>query len=449
MVLQFSWQLLAIILLIGINAFFVAAEFALVRIRTSQIRPLAKGGDWKARFALRIVHHLDQTLSITQLGITITNLIIGWIGEPFVRSWIEPAFRALGFRDPQWLQLASITISFIFLPFALIVFGELVPKLVAIQKPKTVAFFVAGPLMVLRYVFRPFVIALNSCANGVIRLLRLQAAGDSEHAFSPDELDYVLTQAYHTHPGDALINKIMIRSLRLRDTIAAQVMLPKEQVSALWLDKSIKENLKIAQTSGHSRFPVCEGNLDNVKGMILIKEWLWQIQALGSDTPFQPLIRPVLTFTSKTTIPTLLELFRSSRSHLAVVLNESNGMAGIITIEDALEEIVGEIRDELDIEKGPIYDQTENSILVDASLSVRELRAETGWNFEWQPREKVGAWMIRHLGRLPKKGETIRIGEFRVSAQETHAQGPRRVRLNRLPKEELEALEMQELEEGK
>ncbi|MEZ5405006.1 MAG: hemolysin family protein [Verrucomicrobiia bacterium] len=447
MMLQFSWQFFIVVLLIVISAFFVAAEFALVRIRISQIRPLLKTGDWRVRITLRVLKNLDQALSATQIGITLANLALGWIGEPFVRGWIEPLLGSLSISNPKLLHATSITISFIALPFILIVFGELVPKLIAIQRPKAVSFLIAGPLMLFYYPFKPFIWFLNFCANRVIRLLGFETVDNAEHNFSADELDYVLTQAYHTHPGDALINKIMIRSLRLRDTIASQVMLPKEQVTALWLDKSIKENLRIAQTSGHSRFPVCEGNLDNVKGMILIKEWLWQIQALGSDTPFQPLIRPVLTFTSKTTIPTLLELFRSSRSHLAVVLNENNGMAGILTIEDALEEIVGEIRDELDIEKGPIYNQTETSILVDANLNVRELRAETGWNFEWQPREKVGAWMVRHLGRLPKKGETARIGEFRVSAPEIHSQGPRRVRLERLSKEELEALETQELEQ--
>ena len=445
MLFEFSWQFLVVLLLIAISAFFVAAEFALVRIRISQIRPLLKTGDWRVRMTLKVLKNLNQALSATQIGITITNLALGWIGEPFVRGWIQPLLQALDINNPKILHLISVAISFIALPFILIVFGELVPKLIAIQKPKTISFLIAGPLMVFYYPFRPFIWFLNFCANRVIKLLGFETTNNADPSFSADELDYVLTQAYHTHPGDALINKIMIRSLRLRDTIAAQVMLPKEQVTALWLDKPIKENLKIAQTSGHSRFPVCEESLDNIKGMILIKEWLWQIQALGSDTPFQPLIRPVLTFTSKTTIPTLLELFRSSRSHLAVVLNENNGMAGILTIEDALEEIVGEIRDELDIEKGPIYDQTENSILVDANMTVRELRAETGWNFEWQPREKVGQWMIRHLGRQPKRGETIRIGEFYVSSPEIHSQGPRRVRLVRLSKEELQEIESQEL----
>ena len=240
-------------------------------------------------------------------------------------------------------------------------------------------------------------------------------------------------------PGDALINKIMVRSLRLRDVTAQQVMLPRTKVVALWVDKTIDENLRIAQKSGHSRFPVCQESLDNVLGMVLIKEWLWQIQALGEKSSFQPLIRPVLTFFPMTPLPTMMELFRSSRRHLAVVIDPNEAMLGIVTFEDVLEEIVGEIRDELDIERGPIFDQTEHSIVVDASLPIRELRAETGWNFEYQPRESVGAWISRQAGHSLQRDESIRLGEYEVTALQTHASGLRRVRITRLSTEELEA----------
>ena len=214
---------------------------------------------------------------------------------------------------------------------------------------------------------------------------------------------------------------------------------------ALWVDKDVDENLRIAQKSGHSRFPVCQESLDNVLGMVLIKEWLWQIQALGEKSSFQPLIRPVLTFFQQTPLPTMMELFRSSRRHLAVVIDINEAMLGIVTFEDVLEEIVGEIRDELDIEKGPIFEQTENSIVVDASLPIRELRAETGWNFDFQPRETVGAWISRHAGHPLQRDENIRLGDFEVTALQTHASGLRRVRITRLSAEELKAVETEEL----
>jgi CBS domain containing-hemolysin-like protein len=441
-----GWQLLVIFLLVLANGFFVAAEFAIVKIRASQLKPLLKTGDWRVPMALRAVNNLDACLSATQLGITLASLGLGWLGEPFLAHWLEPILRDWGVESERLRHSITFGIAFSTITFLHIVFGELAPKSLAIQRPKGVSLWVSAPLLVFYYLFFPAIYVLNGTANFFLRLAGLEPASESEHVFSQEELEYVLSRARHTHRSDALINKIMVRSLRLRDVFAHQVMLPRDTVVALWADRSVAENLKIAQSSGHSRFPVCEGSLDNVLGMILVKEWLWQVQALGADASFQPLMRPVLTFLVKTPLPTMIELFRSSRSHLAVVLDENNALAGVVTLEDVLEEIVGEIRDELDIERGPIFEHTENSILIDAALSVRELRAETGWNFEYQPRETVDRWVQRNAGEIPPQGETLRIGEYIVTVAQRHAHGLRRVRITRLSPEELEALEEEEAE---
>lgn len=436
-----GWQFLVILLLVCANGFFVAAEFAIVKIRASQLKPLLKNGDWRVGMALRAVNNLDACLSATQLGITLASLGLGWLGEPFLKHWLLPVFENLGVESPALRSSLSFGVAFSVITFLHIVFGELAPKSLAIQRPRGVSLWVSAPLLIFYYIFFPFIYVLNGTANFFLRLAGLRPASESEHVFAPEELEYVLSHSRHPHRSDALINKIMVRSLRLRDVTAQQVMLPRDQVVALWADRSAEENLKIAQSSGHSRFPVCEGTLDNVLGMVLVKEWLWQAQALGSDAAFQPLIRPVLTFLQKTPLPSMIELFRSSRSHLAVVLDQEGAMAGVVTFEDALEEIVGEIRDELDIEKGPIFEHTENSIVVDAELSVRELRAETGWNFEFQPRENVGAWISRQLTQPLQRGEDIRLGEYQITAILTNTSGLRRVRLTRLSAEELQALE--------
>ena len=446
MLFELGWQLLVIFLLVLANGFFVAAEFAIVKIRASQLKPLLKSGDWRVPMALRAVNNLDACLSATQLGITLSSLGLGWLGEPFLAHWLDPLFRDWGVESAAVRPL-TFGIAFSTITFLHIVFGELAPKSLAIQRPKGVSLWVAAPLLFFYYLFFPFIWILNGTANFFLRLAGLEPASESEHTFSQEELEYVLSRARHTHRSDALINKIMVRSLRLRDVVAQQVMLPRDTVIALWADRSMSENLKIAQSSGHSRYPVCEGSLDNVLGMVLVKEWLWQAQALGPEESFQPIIRPVLTFLLKTPLPSMIELFRSSRSHLAVVLDDNGSLAGIVTLEDVLEEIVGEIRDELDIEKGPIFEHTENSILIDAGLSVRELRAETGWNFEFLPRENVDRWVQRNAGEIPTQGENVRIGEYLVTAAQRHAHGLRRVRITRLSPEELEALEQAEKEE--
>ena len=441
MLFDLTWQLLVIMLLVCANGFFVAAEFAIVKIRASQLKPMLKSGDWRVPMALRAVSNLDACLSATQLGITLASLGLGWLGEPFLGQWLIPVFEWAGIASERTRHSLSFGVAFTCITFLHIVLGELAPKSLAIQRPRDVSLWVAAPLLIFYFIFYPFIYILNGTANMFLRWAGLQPASESEHAFSADELEYVLSHSRHIHPGDALINKIMVRSLRLRDVTAQQVMLPRTKVVALWADKSVEENLKIAQKSGHSRFPVCQESLDNVLGMILIKEWLWQTQALGEQSSFQPLIRPVLTFFQQTPLPAMLELFRSSRRHLAVIIDTNEAMLGIVTFEDVLEEIVGEIRDELDIERGPIFDQTDSSIIVDASLPMRELRAETGWNFEYQPREVVGAWLSRKVGRSLQRDESVRLGEYEVTALQTHASGVRRARITRLSTEELKALE--------
>ncbi len=438
MIFTLGWQLLVILLLVLANGFFVAAEFAIVKIRSSQLKSIRKSGDWRVGMALKAVNNLDACLSATQFGITLSSLGLGWLGEPFLAHWLEPVFGMMGIESAGLRHSLAFAVAFTSITFMHIVLGELAPKSLAIQRPRAVSLWVAAPLLVFYYLFYPFIMVLNGTANFFLRSAGLQPASESEHAISPDELEYVLSHSRHVHVGDALINKIMIRSLRLRDVTAQQVMLPRDKVVALWTDKGTPENLKIAQMSGHSRFPVCEGSLDNVIGVILVKEWLWQIQALGSDVPFQPLVRPVLTFTGRTTLPSMIELFRSSRSHLAVVFDEGENVLGIVTFEDVLEEIVGEIRDELDIERGPIYEQTENSIVVDANLAMRELRAETGWTFDYQPRETVERWIIRIAERIPAKNEEIEHGEYRIEVLQAQAWGVRRARITRVETEEEE-----------
>lgn len=424
-------ETLIIVGLVLANGFFVAAEFALVKVRASQLRPMAKTGGWRVKLALKATEHLDAALSATQLGITLASLGLGWVGEPFLAHRLEPVLAKFGVTDPAMISSVSFAIAFAVITFLHIIFGELAPKSLAIQRSKGVVLWVAAPLLGFYYLFFPFIWSLNGLANLFLRWAGLGPATEGDHAFSAEELEYVFSHARHTHPGDALINKLMVQSLRVRSTTAQHIMRPRDQVIALWLDKPMAENLRIAQTSGHSRYPVCSGSLDKVEGMLLIREWLWQIQALGPEASFEPLMRPALEFTLTTPIHTMIERFRTARSHLAVVLDDKGALAGIVTFEDVLEEIVGDIRDELDIGLGPIHERTEQAIVVSGTLTMRELQAETGWPFEWQPRENVTGWILRHRGSAPKRDEPVRIGDYRFTALEVHGDRLRRVRIER------------------
>lgn len=426
-------EILAILALVAANGFFVAAEFALVKVRASQLRPLAKKGKagWRLRMALKATQHLDAVLSASQLGITLTSLGLGWVGEPFVAHRLEPMLARWGVTDPTVVHSISFMAAFGLITFLHIVFGEQAPKMAAIQHAKPVTLWVSAPLMVFYYIFYPIIWLLNTTANRIIGWFGVAAGSEGEHGFSAEELEYVFSHARHAHAGDALINKLMVQSLRARRTHAQHIMRPRDQVVALWSDRPVAENLRIAQTSGHSRFPVCSGSLDKVEGLLLVREWLWQISVLGPDTPFVPLVREVVEFELTTPLHTMIERFRHSRSHLAVVLDDKKALAGIITLEDVLEEIVGDIRDETDIESGPIFDRSAHAITVSGALTMRELQAETGWPLEWTPRETVAAWSHRHFGRVPKRDEKVVVGEYRVTVVEANAERCRRVKIER------------------
>ena len=428
-------RLIGVVILVLANGFFVAAEFALVKIRASQLRPMAKAGGWRVKYALKATEHLDAVLSATQLGITLASLGLGWIGEPVIGHRLEPILRDLGITDEGAIKSISFAFAFAVITFFHIVLGELAPKSLAIQRPKAVSLNTAGPLIWFYRIFFPFIWVLNGAANRILRWCGLEPATEGEHAFSSEELEYVFSQARHSHPGDALINRIMVRSLRLRSVTAQQVMRPRDQVVALWLEKPLQENLRVAQTAGFSRFPVCSGSLDDVRGIVLVREWLWQIQMLGSDASFEPLIRPTLTFTLRTPIHSMIELFRTSRSHLAIVLDNDQKTAGIVSFEDVLEEIVGDIRDEFDLGRGPVFEHTDTAIVVSGLFTMRELQAETGWAFDWQPRETVAGWAERQRGQALKRGESFVLGEFRLTATDVSAERVRRIKVERLPAE--------------
>ncbi len=430
--LGIAFETLVILFLVIANGFFVAAEFALVKVRASQLRPLAKKGGWRVKFALRATKHLDAALSATQLGITLASLGLGWVGEPFVVRRFTPLLAHWGVTDPTTVHSISFAVAFVLITFLHIVFGEQGPKMLAIQHAKGVTLWIAAPLMVFYYVFFPFIWVLNDTANRMIRWVGLATATESDHAFSAEELEYVFSHARHVHPGDALVNKLMVQSLRVRDTFAQQIMLPRDQIVALWLDRPLTENLRIAQTSGFSRFPVCRDSIDNVVGILLVREWLWQIQALGPEASFEGLVRPAVSFELKTPLSVMLERFRHARSHLAIVVDADKKVAGIVTFEDVIEEIVGDIRDEFDLGTGPIFERTERSIVVSGSLTLRELQAETGWPLEWQPRETVSVWFIRNLSRPPRRDESLTVGDYRLTALEVGPERPRRVRIDRL-----------------
>jgi CBS domain containing-hemolysin-like protein len=426
--LKYPGQAGLILLLITANAFFVATEFAFVKIRSSQLKTMRVPGkkNWTLGLAIRVSTHLDRYLSATQFGITLTSLALGWVGEPVVAKWVEGPLGDVGIHSHDAIVTIAFTIAFAFITFFHIVLGELVPKYFAIQRPRTVVLWVAAPLVIFYHVGYPFIWLLNRTANRLLLWMGIPAAKGFDHGFNQDELKHVLMNSRHVHPSDEFVNNIMLKALRLKETTAEHVMLPREQVVVLWRDKSLAENLAVAQRSGYSRLPFCGDSFDQVLGVIHVKELLWQYQALGEQTDLKAIVRPILTFMAKTRLPAMLELFRRSRNHMALVLDSDELMLGLVSFEDVLEELVGDIRDEFDIEKGPFFERSKEAVLVDTDLPLRDLATETGWPLPTQTNETVEKWALRQWsGRVPAPGTQLSIASFELTATEV---GPRRIR---------------------
>lgn len=428
-------QILVIILLLCANGFFVAAEFAIIKVRHTQLRPLIDKGDWRARIAYRITRNLDAYLSATQLGVTFASIGLGWVGEPVVAEWLHPAFVWLGIVSPEVLHSFSFGLAYILIAFVHIELGELLPKIYAIQRPRRTALMLSPFLVIFYYLFLPFIWTLNKTANMMLRWAGIVQPGQADHPFSHEELKYLLVHSTHSHPDDELINNIMIKAIREKETTAEQIMLPIEKVAVLWRDRSLDDNLDIAQKAGYSRMPLC-GEPDEVLGIIHVKELLWQVRVLGQETKLEHIMHPVLTFLPGTKLPTMLQLFRQSRNHLAVVVDTADKMIGIVSFEDVLEELVGDIRDEFDVEKGPFFERTENSVLVDADMPLRDLAMEMDWPIPINTSATVEKWCLDHWRRIPEKGEELEIQGLKITAAETTKRGLRRVRMTKVAADE-------------
>ncbi|MBV9463623.1 MAG: HlyC/CorC family transporter [Verrucomicrobiae bacterium] len=430
--LSFTWQAFVILALVVANGLFVAAEFALVKVRNSQLRPLLQKGDWRARIAMRAMKDLDASLSACQLGITLASIGLGWLGEKYVVHWLAPVFQLLDIRNLEARDSIAFAIAYLSVTFVHITLGEQGPKMYAIQRPRRVTLWVAPMVTVFHAIFRPFIWVLNAASNLLLKLAGLNPIVGGEHQpFSHEELQHLLLHSTHAHPGDELVNSILLKALRLKETTAEQIMVPAHKVALLWKNRTLADNLALAQKCGYSRMPLAGDAPDTVLGIVHIKELLWQVQVLAGQTKIEHIMRPALTFLPNTKLPTMLELFRQSRNHLAVVVDREDRMIGIVSFEDVLEELVGDIRDEFDVEKGPIFERTENSLLVDADLPVRDVALEMDWPLPLDTTETVEKWALRQWQRIPDKGESLEIEGVEVVAEEISKRGLRRVRLTR------------------
>lgn len=426
----FGWvtggELLAVIGLVLANGFFVAAEFSLVALRRSRVEQLIAEGHPRAGALQRAVKNLDAYLAATQLGITMSSIGLGWIGEPVLAQLIEPALR---FLPESWALISShaiaVAVAFTIITALHIVLGELAPKSLALQRTEGTALAVVSPLEWYLRLFRPAIYSLNYLGNLILRFLGLQPAGGEALIHSPEELKFVLAASREAGLLSEAEEDMVEEVLGLRDRRVGALMTPRTEIVWIDLDDPPDENRRKMAESGRSRFPVCQGGLDNVLGVVFAKDLLAHSLA-GEPLDLKSSVRDPLFVPESVRALKVLELFKQSGTDIAMVTDEYGGIQGLITLKDVLEAIVGEIPSVDEPPEPQVVRRADGSWLLDGMLPVdefkevlpiaRSVREEEGTY------HTLGGFVMAHLGRIPSTGDRFEWGglQFEVVDMDGH-----------------------------
>lgn len=408
------WKLAVIAILVALNGFFVAAEFALVKIRSSQLETLAAEGNKRAAAGQHVTGNLDAYLSACQLGITLASLGLGWVGEPFLAQMLQPAFSHIGITSPTIIASVSFTFAFSAITFLHIVLGEQAPKILAIRKALPTTLWVSAPLRFFYTIFRPAIWFLNASSNWVLKnVLRLEPASEHELSHSEEELRIILDESEKSDEVSTLGRDILVNALDMRRRVVRDIMTPRGEVVSLDIEESFEHNVKKALESRHTRFPLCRGHLDNTIGLIHIKELVPMMRDPQPD--LMRIRRDVMNVPEMLSLEKLLNVFLTKHAHLAVVVDEYGGTVGMVTLENVLEELVGDIQDEFDTEKEEFHEINENEFTVDGTVGLYELHDMADLTLESADVSTIGGYVTHLLGHLPKEGEQVQIENFLVT----------------------------------
>jgi len=421
-------KILFVTLLAMANGFFVAAEFALVKVRLGQIEQDARAGLFTAKLAKSILYHLDSYLSACQLGITLASLGIGWLGESVLTDLFIPIVTLMGF-GPATAHVIAIPLAFILLTFLHITIGEQAPKILAIRTARVMTLWVALPLWLFYNTFWPFIWVLNKSSNLILLCIGIKAANSHEQLHSEEELRLILAESAAGGEVSRRERLMMENVLDLEDKVARQVMVPRRDVVFLNSRKSSEENLAIIADSKYTRFPFCDGELDRVVGMIHTKDVLNSI-ANGDKSPSLVKLARKLPFLPETMrLDVLLREFQRNRTHVAMVVDEYGTVSGMVTFENVLEQLVGPIQDEFDRELPQIIRRGNGRVVVDGLCPLDNLVEQLHVVLPNVTADTTGGMIIELLGHIPEVGEKLRLGRHEFTVTEAEATRIRRVEL--------------------
>lgn len=389
-------NLLLVIFLVFLNGFFVAAEFSLVKVRQTRLTQLVNDGNKRAKYAQKVTHQLDAYLSACQVGITLSSLALGWVGEPAIAHMIvEPLLGSSGL--PEYLISAiSIGIAFAIITFLHIVLGELAPKSLAIQKAEETSLWVAAPLMFFYKLLFPAIWFLNGTANALMKRLGLEVLSEHEAAHTEEEIRILVNQSHQSGHIDQTELALVEQVFDFSETLVRETMVPRIDIVCLYTTNSFEENLEIIRTQRHSRLPVAEEDKDNIIGFVHATDFYLAALENG-HVELDTLLRPITTVPESMEISAVLRLLQKKRSQMAIVIDEYGGTAGLVTMEDILEEIVGDIQDEFDEDERPDIEILENGFSVSGMMMLTDLNDYLPFDLESEDVDTIGGWLYSQL----------------------------------------------------
>ncbi|MGQ0560999.1 MAG: hemolysin family protein [Gemmatimonadota bacterium] len=414
-------KILLVLLLIGINAYFVASEFALVAVRRSRLEQRMRAGDRRAQ---RVVETLDQPadfIAAAQLGITAASLAIGYVAEDSIHALILPYLQQAQYPVVTGHIVATI-LTLLALTMLHVVLGERVPKLIAHQRAENIALWTTRPTLIFATVFRPLIRTVSGASNAIVRLFGLEPAGMPGIAHSPEEIRTLLEQSQQEGEIEAEQEQMIHGVFEFPEIIAREVMTPRPDIVALEAGASLDEVVQLLIDEGHSRIPVYQEDLDNIVGILLVKDLLpYLVGTAGEAFVLREVLREAYFVPDTKRISELLAELRARNVHLAMVLDEFGGTEGLVTLEDLLEQIVGDIYDEYDLPEPDFTVTPEGDVLIDGGTSIDEVNDRFGMELSSEDYDTIGGYIFGALGRVPQPGDAIHVdgsGDLRVEGTE-------------------------------
>ena len=430
--------ILAVIFLVLLNGFFVAAEFALVKVRDTQLEPLVVKGQRRAKMARHLLNNLDAYLSACQLGITLASLALGYVGHPVFERLLEPVYGLIINGEPlvagdETRHAVSIGVGFMVITILHIVVGEVAPKRLAIQRPLKASLWAAYPLRWFYWSMYPFIWLLNSSALWLLRITGMDTGDEHDHSHSEEELRMMIGATGDGTAKAAFSRGLVLNAFDLKRRIARDVMRPRREIIGFNTKSDVNACLELAEQTRHSRFPLCvDGNLDQTHGVIHIKDLYAQRQFARTAQDLTDFSRDLVYAPETASLEGLLQIFLNRKLHFGLVVNEYGDTVGMVTLENILEELVGQIQDEFDHEK-PLFEQLdETTWSVQGIMPLHELAELTGENCDEKGVTTVSGLITKRLGSFPKVGDVLELGCHEIRVEQTFRLQVEQARLTKL-----------------